>query len=281
MATIGERLTEARKNFGIDIRTASEATRIRGDFLIALEENKPERINLADVYKIGFLKNYSKYLKLDSAQMVAEFRTQIGYRGSPPVRAARGGNEEPEADAGEGETGGNDGTVGKTLAFAKSGKGIAIAVAAVIIIAVAAVLVRSRAGNAAENAAGQTENVAAAPTAPTPATQLYEFQIISKIPQNVTVTDRYGRDVPVEERAVLLDNQTLSAGVPKILRGRGVLEVRDSGGNNLEIRFPTRDALLLSNDAQTAVKFEESDAQSKPFTNGGNWWTADPYSENR
>ncbi len=60
MATIGERLSEARKNFGLDIRSASEATKIRSDFLAALEDNQPERIRLADVYRIGFLRLYAE-----------------------------------------------------------------------------------------------------------------------------------------------------------------------------------------------------------------------------
>lgn len=273
MATIGERLTEARKNFGIDIRSAAEATKIRSDFLAALEENKPEKIRLADVYKVGFLRIYAKYLKLDADKIVTEFRQQIGFKTSAVQRGGHRGNDAADGNDAEGETAVS---VSDIPSFLRSTKGIATIVIVVCVVLAIALLAMKGTGSA-----GTAEGDVAALEGPipvTPATQLYEFQVVSKITQNVTITDCFGQDAG--KRAVIF-NQTISADRPTKLNGRGVLEIKDSGKSALEIRFPTREALISSGDARTAVPFTEADAGSRPFTNEANWWTADPYLENR
>ncbi|MEO0797052.1 MAG: helix-turn-helix domain-containing protein [Verrucomicrobiota bacterium] len=72
MPNIGDRLEEARKRQGISIREASEATKIRGDLLLSLENNNFD-FDLPDVYKRGFLKLYGKYLKLDTDKLMTDF----------------------------------------------------------------------------------------------------------------------------------------------------------------------------------------------------------------
>lgn len=277
MANIGERLTEARKNFGIDIRSAAEATKIRSDFLAALEENKPEKIKLADVYKVGFLRIYAKYLKLDADRIVAEFRTNLSLHGGVGHRVGHRAHNGGES-AGTGVSGMDSSSVfsersgGFSLEkFLRSGGGrlIAwIAVAAVLIIGGAFAVLSFFDG-------GEETPVASAVTPSAANPQSYEFQLISKIPQRVTITDCYVKGGGGGPRAKVLDNVQVSANRPMILRARGVLEIQDSGNENLEIRFPSREALLASTNANVPVKFKEEEA-STAFKHSANYWTADP-----
>lgn len=76
MASIGDRLEEARKRQGISIREAAESTKIRGDFLLSFENNKFD-IDLPEVYQVGFLRLYSRYLKLDADKVLADYRALL------------------------------------------------------------------------------------------------------------------------------------------------------------------------------------------------------------
>lgn len=76
MQTIGERLEEARKRKGISLREAAEATKIRGDFLANIEQNKFD-FELPEIYKRGFLKNYARYLKLDVEKILTDYNAQL------------------------------------------------------------------------------------------------------------------------------------------------------------------------------------------------------------
>lgn len=57
------------------MREAAEATKIRGDFLSSIEQNKFD-FDLPDIYKRGFLKNYARYLKLDVDKILADYNAQ-------------------------------------------------------------------------------------------------------------------------------------------------------------------------------------------------------------
>jgi transcriptional regulator with XRE-family HTH domain len=72
--TIGERLEEARKRKGVSIREAAEATKIRGDYLLSMEDNSFE-INLPEIYVRGFLRNYASFLKMDDDKIIHEYDT--------------------------------------------------------------------------------------------------------------------------------------------------------------------------------------------------------------
>ncbi|MFT3831494.1 MAG: helix-turn-helix domain-containing protein [Opitutaceae bacterium] len=72
MQTIGERLEEARKRKGISIREASEATKIRSDYLQKFESNTFE-IGLPDIYVRGFLRTYAQYLKLSTEKLLTDY----------------------------------------------------------------------------------------------------------------------------------------------------------------------------------------------------------------
>lgn len=76
MQSIGERLEEARKRRGISIREASEATKIRGEFLLSFENNQAD-IGLPEVYVRGFLRNYATFLKIDAEKLVTDFNATM------------------------------------------------------------------------------------------------------------------------------------------------------------------------------------------------------------
>ncbi|MFT5837402.1 MAG: cytoskeleton protein RodZ [Candidatus Azotimanducaceae bacterium] len=75
MQSIGERMEEARKRKGISLREAAEATKIRGDFLGYIEQNKMD-FDLPEIYKRGFLKNYARFLKLDVDKVMTDYNAQ-------------------------------------------------------------------------------------------------------------------------------------------------------------------------------------------------------------
>lgn len=276
MATIGERLSEARKNFGLDIRSASEATKIRSDFLTALEDNQPERIRLADVYRIGFLRIYAEYLKLDADRLVAEFRTELSFKNTSGKGSHRVVSSELPSAGTDGENGvfqSRSGDASWKKILHDGGARLAVAVAAAVVIL--ALLVYGGVKIFGGDGAAASESAREVAEAPAPDTQVYEFQVVSKVAQNVEITDRFGKG---EGRAVLL-NGPVSPDKPLLLKGRGVLEIRDGGKGNLEIRFPKRVALLASKNAREAVRFSDADKENTAFTSSADWWTADPYKE--
>ncbi len=89
MQTIGERLLEARQRRGVSIREAAEATKVRGDYLTAMENNQFESIPLADVYRRGFLKIYARFLRLDAERMVGDFNALLAARNPGVTRLRR------------------------------------------------------------------------------------------------------------------------------------------------------------------------------------------------
>lgn len=76
MQSIGERLEEARKRKGVTIREASEATKIRGDYLASFENNNFS-INVPDIYVRGFLRSYSNFLKLNSEKLITDLNATL------------------------------------------------------------------------------------------------------------------------------------------------------------------------------------------------------------
>ncbi|MDR1818484.1 MAG: helix-turn-helix domain-containing protein [Puniceicoccales bacterium] len=71
--TIGQRLAAARKNQGVRLQDAADATHIRALYLEALENDQFAQIPLADVYKRGFVKIYARYLRLDPEVLLEDF----------------------------------------------------------------------------------------------------------------------------------------------------------------------------------------------------------------
>ena len=78
---VGQKLEEARKRKGVSLREVSESTKIRGDYLSAIESGNLE-INLPEVYLRGFARLYAMFLGLDQDAMVAELNADLGKSGS-------------------------------------------------------------------------------------------------------------------------------------------------------------------------------------------------------
>jgi cytoskeletal protein RodZ len=72
METIGQQLQAARERKKISLETAAQATKIKGEYIAALEANKFDRIE-APVYVRGFLRIYADYLGLDPKPIVSQF----------------------------------------------------------------------------------------------------------------------------------------------------------------------------------------------------------------
>src|ERR687887_2798424 len=75
MFEIGSSLREARLRQGLDFPEAEQATKIRGKYLRALED---EQFNVlpAQTYVKGFLRTYAEYLGLDGQLYVDEFNSR-------------------------------------------------------------------------------------------------------------------------------------------------------------------------------------------------------------
>lgn len=174
--TIGERLEEARKRKGISIREAAEATKIRADYLMAMEDGSMN-VPLPEIYRRGFLRNYAKFLKLDPDQVLTDYEAQTASRNSQHAahghhrglretfgrielpghddpmaeseftgRPKRQGDEGEEDEGGEGEA-----RKGDTLSQIPTRYLMAaVAVVAFIIVAVLVVLIVTLSGNDAE-----------------------------------------------------------------------------------------------------------------------------------
>ena len=74
---IGPVLREARLRQGKSIEEASRETRIRSEYLQALERESYETFE-GDVYIRGFLRTYSAYLGLDADRVLVEFNDHFG-----------------------------------------------------------------------------------------------------------------------------------------------------------------------------------------------------------
>jgi hypothetical protein len=73
MTSLGETLIAARQAKGYTLDQATKDTMIAKRYLLALESEDFSAFP-AEAYTLGFLKNYSEYLSLDSAQMLSLYR---------------------------------------------------------------------------------------------------------------------------------------------------------------------------------------------------------------
>lgn len=75
--TIGERLKSKRQELNLSIEKVSSELKIRPEFMKALERDDYSVFS-SDLYAKGFIKNYSKFLGLDSESFTALYRRDIG-----------------------------------------------------------------------------------------------------------------------------------------------------------------------------------------------------------
>lgn len=73
---IGESLRAERENRGLTLFDVEEKTKIRVKYLQALEEENFEEIP-GEAYRLGFLRNYARFLGLDPEHILDLYKTQI------------------------------------------------------------------------------------------------------------------------------------------------------------------------------------------------------------
>ncbi len=73
--TIGEILSEARRKKQLSLKQVAEITKIRAEYLKALEEGNYSAF-ASEVYLKGFLKNYAKFLEIDPKRALALYRRE-------------------------------------------------------------------------------------------------------------------------------------------------------------------------------------------------------------
>lgn len=76
--SMGAYLRGARRRRRISIDRAAEETKIRSDFLMRMESDEFDF--LAPAYVRGFLKTYTRYLRVDHEPLIAEFDRRFGGR---------------------------------------------------------------------------------------------------------------------------------------------------------------------------------------------------------
>lgn len=258
--TIGERLEDARKRKGISIREVAEATKIRGDFLMAMEDNSMD-IPLPEIYKRGFLKNYANFLKIDANKILTDY-TALQSGAESAHRDRNSGHEErevfgrmalrddkpPEASSGGGEPhkGGTrqeppprPGPIltDNTL-YLKIAAGLMGAVLVIFIVFVIVNLLRSGddPAAAADGTTPTTSVVEAAPatssTAPqTPLAATGPSTIVIRASENVTIIID---DLVTRER---LFSGLLRAGDTQLIEREGTVNIKFSNGSAIEIQL--------------------------------------------
>ena len=93
---IGPALRKARLLRGKSVEEASRETRIRADYLQALEAERFDDM-LGDVYVRGFLRTYSTYLGLDADKVLAAYSERVGPHG-PTLPEAMPPNAQTSSD---------------------------------------------------------------------------------------------------------------------------------------------------------------------------------------
>lgn len=80
---IGDALREARERQGRTVEEASLATRVRAEYLHALEDEQFEVLG-GDIYAKGFLRTYGRWLGVDPEPLVDLYRTEVQQEGYNP-----------------------------------------------------------------------------------------------------------------------------------------------------------------------------------------------------
>lgn len=83
MRTVGQILKEERENKFYQLEEVEKATKIRIELLEALEKGDYSKLP-PPTFIQGFIKNYSKFLGLDSARLLAIFRREFSDQKHPP-----------------------------------------------------------------------------------------------------------------------------------------------------------------------------------------------------
>ena len=80
LSTLGQDLRNARRSEGLEISHISSRLKISKRHLNAIEESNLEALPLAEVYLIGYTRDYAKYLGLNSTQCLEKPKNEIAER---------------------------------------------------------------------------------------------------------------------------------------------------------------------------------------------------------
>lgn len=76
MIRIGVKFKESRSKKGLSLEEVSDATKIRKEFLEAIESSDFKKLP-SSAYAIGFVRNYARFLGLDEKQSIAFFKREF------------------------------------------------------------------------------------------------------------------------------------------------------------------------------------------------------------
>lgn len=76
MIKIGTKFSEARRRKGLTLDEISQTTKIRKEFLEAIENGEYAKLP-SSAYAYGFVRNYAKFLGLDEGQSIALFKREF------------------------------------------------------------------------------------------------------------------------------------------------------------------------------------------------------------
>ena len=169
MQNVGDRLAEARKRLGIALREASEATKIRTDYLIAMENGSFE-FSLPEIYKVGFLKIYARYLKLDADKLAADYATQFSTTGRETLGRMDAPGSHPAGGVAGRDAAANDYDSDRAKKQAELYRLIAFLAVALVVLVLFIVGLQKllMSGSPAEDATKTASAAAAASTTPAP-----------------------------------------------------------------------------------------------------------------
>ncbi len=77
MSTVAEQLRQGREANNLSVQQVAEITKVRADHIRAVEEGNFDVFS-APVYVRGFVRTYSKLLKLDVPQVMASLDAELG-----------------------------------------------------------------------------------------------------------------------------------------------------------------------------------------------------------
>ncbi len=270
--SIGQQLKEAREKLGFDERSASDRTHIRRQYIISMENDDFDAIDLAPVYRIGFLRIYAKLLKLNADALVSEFRETQNAKASgtrspfrlPPMRTT-------SAETADGEDAfsttfpppSNAPRVPRKFVVA----GAMLAVAAIALISVFTL----------KNCS--SDSVPADDTAVLNAednTPVYEIEITANDSQKVTIYEQYKdwdrtNNKPIAG-AVILD-EFIPAGRTKKITARGMLYIREEVLKGIKIKYPSKESFENAGNANL-IPLGAKPRQANGTTNTS--WLIDP-----
>jgi len=115
IGTIGQKLEAARREKGVTVSEAGQATKILSKFIEAMEADDFGALS-APVYAKGFIRMYAQYLGLDAAPLVDEYVSQLSPRSKPQL------GEEVRQKLAQSDQIGTDGAAAVAEAPASPGK---------------------------------------------------------------------------------------------------------------------------------------------------------------